>query len=172
MSNQAEGLYTIQVDNKSVRLEASSLDAIDIRQLSDRVYHIIDQDFSVKAEVQHVNLDTKQVTLKHNNRVYTINIATELDQLVASIQKASAKKNQDLTIKSSMPGLVIDVLVEEGQEIKEGDPVMIIEAMKMENVIKSKFDGRISKLHCEKGDAIDKNQLLLECRRMARKSQA
>jgi len=62
-----------------------------------------------------------------------------------------------------MPGLVLDVLVENGQEIEEGQPVMVLEAMKMENVIKSKFAGRIKEVHCAKGDAIDKNQLLIEC---------
>ena len=60
-----------------------------------------------------------------------------------------------------MPGLVLEIRVEIGQSIKEGDPVIVLEAMKMENVLKSPGDAVVKGIAVSKGDAIDKNTLLI-----------
>ena len=65
-------------------------------------------------------------------------------------------------LKAPMPGKILDILVKEGDEVALGDPVMILEAMKMENELKSPADGILEALHVEKGDNVEKNQLLLE----------
>jgi len=163
MNHKGKDDYTVESENGVIDINSEDLTSLDISRLSDVDYHIIQDGSSVLAKIKKVDLDTKQVSLEHNNRIYTYSIATSLDHHVTTIRKSSAQKNQDLTIKSSMPGLVLDVLVENGQDIEKGQPVMVLEAMKMENVIKSKFAGRIKKVHCVKGDAIDKNQLLIEC---------
>ena len=64
-------------------------------------------------------------------------------------------------VKAPMPGLILDVLVEEGQEVKKGDHLLILEAMKMENVIKSPSDGLVTGLHAIKGDSVEKGKILL-----------
>lgn len=61
-----------------------------------------------------------------------------------------------------MPGLILDILVEEGQEVNEEDQLVILEAMKMENVITSPRNGVIKKIGVSKGDAVDKKQMLIE----------
>ncbi|MBL7811956.1 MAG: acetyl-CoA carboxylase biotin carboxyl carrier protein subunit [Bacteroidetes bacterium] len=66
------------------------------------------------------------------------------------------------TIKAPMPGLVLDVCTEPGMEVKKGDKVLVLEAMKMENIIKAQGDGIVGKVLVEKGQAVDKNQLLIE----------
>jgi biotin carboxyl carrier protein len=60
-----------------------------------------------------------------------------------------------------MPGLVLKITAEAGQEVQKGDPLLILEAMKMENVIKAAAGGTIKSIHVEKGAAVDKGQLLL-----------
>jgi biotin carboxyl carrier protein len=60
-----------------------------------------------------------------------------------------------------MPGIILDMMVQEGDEIKEGDPLLILEAMKMENVIKSPTDGTIQNLMVKKGEAVEKGKILL-----------
>ena len=65
-------------------------------------------------------------------------------------------------IKAPMPGLILDINVEIGQEVKEDDPLLILEAMKMENALTSPRDGVIKSISVTKGDAVDKNQLLIE----------
>ena len=65
-------------------------------------------------------------------------------------------------IKAPMPGLILDISVTVGQEVKEDEPLLILEAMKMENVFTSPRDGIIKSISVSKGDAVDKNDLLIE----------
>jgi biotin carboxyl carrier protein len=61
-----------------------------------------------------------------------------------------------------MPGLILEIHVRIGQAVNENDPLLILEAMKMENVITSPRDGIIKSISVKKSDAVDKNQLLIE----------
>ena len=61
-----------------------------------------------------------------------------------------------------MPGMVLNILVTEGQDIKKGDPLIVLEAMKMENVLKSPTDGIVKKINVNKGIAVEKNQVLIQ----------
>ena len=65
-------------------------------------------------------------------------------------------------ILSYIPGTIIDVFVKEGQEIKQGDPLVTLEAMKMKNVITAHADGKITKLNVKTGDRIPKGHLLVQ----------
>ncbi len=65
-------------------------------------------------------------------------------------------------IRSPMPGLVVRVLVGDGEEVESGDGLVVLEAMKMENELKAEADGRIKKIHVATGDAVSKNALLVE----------
>ncbi|MCL4125700.1 UNVERIFIED_CONTAM: hypothetical protein GTU68_028898 [Idotea baltica] len=60
-----------------------------------------------------------------------------------------------------MPGLILDINVKVGQEVIEDDALLILEAMKMENVLTAPRDGMIKSITVSKGDAVDKNQLLI-----------
>jgi biotin carboxyl carrier protein len=60
-----------------------------------------------------------------------------------------------------MPGLVLNVMVEEGQKIKKGDAILVLEAMKMENILKATSEGEVKKILVKKGDKIEKNQVLV-----------
>lgn len=155
--------YSLSIEKRKIDLSEERINQEDIHRISSDTYHILRDDISIQAKVIDVNQSTGVVILEHNNSIYRYQVETALDHLVSSIQKSSSLKNQELVIKSNMPGLILDVLVEKGDTISAGQPVLIIEAMKMENVVKSKFDGLIKSIHCSKGEAIDKNQLLIEC---------
>lgn len=64
-------------------------------------------------------------------------------------------------IAAPMPGTVTDIKVKEGQSVQEGDVVMILEAMKMENEIVAPATGTISKIHVDKGAAVVTDQALI-----------
>ena len=83
------------------------------------------------------------------------------DQLLKKLgmDKALTKKANEL--KAPMPGLVLRILTEEGRAIKQGDSLLVLEAMKMENVLKSMGDGIIKQLKVKAGDKVEKNQLLI-----------
>ncbi len=60
-----------------------------------------------------------------------------------------------------MLGLVLKIIAKEGEELKKGDNLLILEAMKMENMIKAPADIIIKKIHIKEGDKVEKNQILL-----------
>jgi biotin carboxyl carrier protein len=65
-------------------------------------------------------------------------------------------------IKAPMPGLILQILVKSGMLIKKGDPVLILEAMKMENIIKSPVSGVIKEIKAKEKESVAKNQILIE----------
>jgi biotin carboxyl carrier protein len=73
-------------------------------------------------------------------------------------QNSTGKIND---IKAPMPGMVLQVMVENGQAIKKGDAIVVLEAMKMENILKSPSDGTIKNILVVKGDKVEKNQVLI-----------
>ena len=69
-------------------------------------------------------------------------------------------KNSDGQLQSPMPGVILRYLVEVGQEVKQGDPVAVLEAMKMENTLPAPKNGSIQSLHVEPGQTVSKGDLL------------
>jgi propionyl-CoA carboxylase alpha chain len=65
-------------------------------------------------------------------------------------------------VLSPMPGLLSALVVEEGQEVKAGEALAIVEAMKMENVLRAERDGTIAKLRAKAGDSLAVDQVILE----------
>ena len=63
---------------------------------------------------------------------------------------------------SIIPGTILDILVKTGQKVKKGEPLMILEAMKMQNVLKSQTDGTIRFILVKRGDKVSKGTLLLQ----------
>ena len=97
-----------------------------------------------------------------NGRAYVCTIEDELDLLIQNLHLNDADEDETANLISSMPGLVLDIMVEEGQSVEKNEPLMILEAMKMENILKSQTSGRVKKICCKPGEAVDKNQLLVE----------
>jgi biotin carboxyl carrier protein len=84
-----------------------------------------------------------------------------LDHLINDLGFLKASKHSVKEIKSPMPGLVVNIFVEEGQSVAEGEKLLSLEAMKMENILKSPGDGIIKSVKVSKGNSVDKNQILV-----------
>ena len=65
-------------------------------------------------------------------------------------------------VTAAMPGTVVAVLVTPGQQVQAGDPVLVIEAMKMENEVQAAVSGTVVNIYCSKGDAVTPDQALVE----------
>jgi biotin carboxyl carrier protein len=65
-------------------------------------------------------------------------------------------------ILSFIPGTVLDIMIKEGQEVRKGDDLMILDAMKMQNRLKCSMDGKVKKISVNKGDKVSKGTVLLE----------
>lgn len=133
-----------------------------IIKVREGVYHLIKDNASYNLEVVKHIPEEKKLVVKINNTSYTLDIKDKYDDLLHSLglDSLAAKKVND--IKAPMPGMVLNILVSEGQEVKKGDPLIVLEAMKMENILKSPSDGTVKKIACTKGFAVEKNQLLIQ----------
>ena len=84
--------------------------------------------------------------------------AAELLQQMPEKQPADTSR----LVLSPMPGLLTQIVVGEGQEVKAGEPLVVVEAMKMENVLRAGRDGRVAKLRAKPGDSLAVDQVILE----------
>ena len=87
------------------------------------------------------------------------------DYALAQMRKAAgiaAPSGADAFLKAPMPGLVVAIKAQPGQQVNAGDPLVVIEAMKMENVLKARTDGRVKAVHVKPGQSIEKNDKLIE----------
>lgn len=139
--------------------EISNLDAV---KTSDSHYHILQDNKSFKVEINKANFNTKSYQVKVNNNPYNINIFNDLDVLIKEMGFTIGSTKHVNSIKAPMPGLILEINVKVGQEVKEDDALLILEAMKMENIITSPRDGVIKSISVNKTDAVEKNQLLIE----------
>lgn len=112
------------------------------------------------VEIEEESSKVYKITL--DGLTYKVNIVDKYDQLANSLGLKSNVEKKQNNIKSPMPGLVIDVLVKEGDTIQKGEPLIILEAMKMENILKAATEVKIKKILVEKGKAVEKNTTLIE----------
>ena len=133
----------------------------DLKKLHPRLWHILHKNNSVKVFVNKIDKDKRIVELVVNGKAVEVKLKTRAEQLLKSIGMEGAMVKKIDSLRAPMPGLVHSIHVEEGTEVKEGEALMILEAMKMENVIKSPTDGVISKIHVNEKDSVEKNAIML-----------
>ncbi|MFA6248862.1 MAG: acetyl-CoA carboxylase biotin carboxyl carrier protein subunit [Mucilaginibacter sp.] len=163
-------MYNIKVNNKhdfevdrkgdSLLVNDNTINA-DIKQLNDLLYHIINDNGSYNAEVVSFNREAKTAEIKVNNNIYTIAAKDKFDVLLDKMGLSNLMTAKVSEIKAPMPGLVLKVLVEEGTEVKKGENLFVLEAMKMENIIKAPADVTIKTIKIKPGDKVEKGQILM-----------
>lgn len=125
--------------------------------------YIIHKDHKTfKCHVLSVDALTKTVEIKINKHVYHVQLKDKMDVLLEKMGIDMSAVTAVNDLKAPMPGLVLDVLVENGQEVQKGDQLVILEAMKMENVLKAEGDGTIQSVEVKKGDSVEKNHILIK----------
>jgi len=108
-----------------------------------------------------MNAEEKLFVIKVNNHVYTVSVRDKYDDMLREMGIDGGKNKKVSDIKAPMPGMVLKVMVESGQKIQKGDALIVLEAMKMENILKAPADGVVRKIHIIKGDKVEKNQVLV-----------
>lgn len=99
--------------------------------------------------------------MKINGNVYSILLRDHYDLLLDNMGMQFSKKNGAAILKAPMPGLVLDLMVNVGDSVKKGDSLLILEAMKMENIIKASEDVVIKSIEISQHSIVEKNQVLL-----------
>lgn len=153
--------HEIELDNHQIKIDGKNTE-IDLVKLLDNKFHILQNHKSYNLEVIHADYKLKRFSIKVNDNIYDLNLMTELDALLNKMGMSSGSDEKMDNVKAPMPGLVLDILVEIGQSINKGDNLVVLEAMKMENIIKASGTGIVKSIKVNKKDAVEKNQLLIE----------
>jgi len=148
---------------EGVDITKSELEEADIIQISDDTLHVIMDHKSRLIQVIHADYGAKQYVLRIDGKDITVKLRDEVESRVHAmgfdINRNHVKLKQ---VSSPMPGLVLKVLAKEGDELLEGQPVIVLEAMKMENVLKSPTSGKVTSVNVKEGQNVDKGQVLVE----------
>jgi len=116
---------------------------------------------TVNGQKYHVRSEGNDTTFVIDGEVYIIDVKDGAEEGVASCSAAASNTNGGREIKAGLPGSIFKVLVNEGDKVKKGQPVIVIEAMKMEIEVTSPEDGVVSSVKVKQGDTIVNNQVLV-----------
>jgi len=156
------GQYDLEVEKQDDAISVNGKNVVaDMKQLNASSWHIINNLKSYNAEVVSFNAAEKTAEIKVNNNIYTLTAKDQYDVLLDKLGMSALNSTKVSEIKAPMPGLVLKVFVQEGSEVKKGDNLFVLEAMKMENIIKSPADVIVKTVKIKPGDKVEKNQVLL-----------
>ena len=141
----------VSIDGKIVEVDFESV-------RSQPVFSLIVDGKSYEAYVYHGE-EGLEVLVK--GRLYHSVVEDERERRLRAASGGAVAQSGTLHLKAPMPGLIVAVSVEVGQEVKKGDVLLILESMKMQNELKSPRDGVISRIEVGAGDSVEQRQKML-----------
>jgi len=136
--------------------------AWDIADLGEGRFHVLHEGRSYNAEVVEADYATKIIVLKINGQRVELSAKDRFDLLLERLGMSNAATVKVNELKAPMPGLIVDIRVEPGQAVLKGDPLLVLEAMKMENILKASADGTVSSIKVALRDNVQKGQVLVQ----------
>jgi biotin carboxyl carrier protein len=150
--------YEVSINPDGVVTVPASGEQIDVRPISKDTYSVLIGENSVQITANNDGGEF-QILLQHNQ--VDARVETHRDSLLKKYASSSVKAHSRYEIHAPMPALVVKIEVSVGDEVKEGQGLLILEAMKMENEIRSPQAGKVREVLAIKGRAVEKGELLL-----------
>jgi len=163
-------MFTVTIQNKSYSVEKAD-DTIlvngktinwDLQWISDRKIHLIYENKSLEAELISIDKESKTIQIRLGDKISNLQLKDRFDILLEQMGMNNTASNALKEIKAPMPGLILDLKVQPGDEVVKGDVVLILEAMKMENIIKAPGDGIVKAVKVSLNQSVEKNQVLIQ----------
>lgn len=156
-----DNAYSVEKNLGEIRVNKQSI-TWDLKWMGDRKIHLIQGARSLEAELLSVDITAKTLQIRLGHKTTTLQIKDRFDLLLEKMGMNSADSSNLKEIKAPMPGLILDLKVAPGDLVKKGDVVLILEAMKMENSIKSPGDGIVKAVKVSLKQSVEKNQVLIQ----------
>lgn len=157
--------YTTIINNKQFEVEIlkdgevlvdGKLHEVDFLGLEESLYSIIQNSRSYEVAIEE---ERGKYELQLEGRLFEATVLDQRSLLMAQRKGGLTSGSGEIT--SPMPGLIVEVMVNEGDEVTQGQTVVILESMKMQNELKAPLDGTVKKISCEAGQTVDKGDLLV-----------
>lgn len=162
-----------KIDNRTCEVELLSKDGNKVEiSVDGKIYNIdVVMSESGFCSIIHDGRSYNAESVRHSERKYTITTNLRyFDIELSNPQKKylrgrqAATEEVQETITSPMPGKIIKITVSEGMEVKQGDPLIVVEAMKMQSTHTAAQNAIVEKIHVEEGDSVVRDQLLISFR--------
>ncbi|RIW18793.1 acetyl-CoA carboxylase biotin carboxyl carrier protein subunit [Algoriphagus lacus] len=153
--------HSVEKTEDSIKVNQKPL-AWDMKWIGDRKVHLIRGNESVEAELLSLDRESKSLQIRVGYKTATLQLKDRFDLLLEQMGMSAAGSGTVKDIKAPMPGLILDLKVKPGDEVRKGDVVLILEAMKMENIIKSPGDGVVKDVKVALKQSVEKNQVLIQ----------
>ena len=150
----------IDINKNGLSLDGKNVDT-DIVKIGLDKYHVLFNDGSFTIELLEKSETGKELSIAINGKRQTVSVKDDFDELLHKLGMDNLNQKKMNEVKAPMPGLVLRVMVKEGDTIKTGDALLVLEAMKMENIIKATGEGVVKKIVAQIKQAVEKNQLLM-----------
>jgi len=147
------------IEGENLIIAGESQDFV-VDQIKENTYNIILNNRSYRLFIE--SIEDNKYTLQVNGSSHEITVKDERDLLLDSYGIADHKQSIEKEVRAPMPGLVLDVLVKQGDVVPAGKGLLVLEAMKMENELKASTAGKVARIHVNPGDPVAKGDLLLE----------
>ena len=154
-----EKQYLVEViDDRHVSVDGKVYE-VDFESVSGQpVYSLIVDGKSHESYVAQVD-DIWQVLMR--GRLYPVSVEDEREKRLRAAAGGGVAETGEFHLKAPMPGLVVTIPVAEGQEVKKGQVLLILESMKMQNELKSPRDGKVNRIKVKAGESVEQRQTLL-----------
>ncbi len=113
-------------------------------------------------KIDNVSYDGSDIEFSINGSWHKVNVKDDQELLLDKLGFKTGNAVAEGILKAPMPGKILDILVTDGETVTKDQPLVILEAMKMENELKSPVDGTISSISVEVGQSLEKNTIILE----------
>lgn len=153
-------IFSISVDNGQFEIDGEAFPT-DIQKIGPGRFHIISNHKTFLVEVISNDNKSKNYKIKVNGTVYPIQVADKMDALLKKMGIDTSSEDRTIDINAPMPGLILEIAVKPGEKVNPGDKLLVLEAMKMENIIKSPGEAVIDQVKVNVGESVEFGQTLM-----------
>lgn len=153
--------HVVFENDHTLAIDTEDLDRQDFVVINNHQVSILQEARNYKVELIDFDLENKVMTLLLNGKSVEVRLHDEVDQMVHDLGMELDVESITGDIVAPMPGKVLEVAISPGMVVHEGDPLIVLEAMKMENILKATGTGTIKEIKVDPGQTVEKSQLLI-----------
>jgi len=153
--------FSIEQEGEGLVIDGIAADW-DVSSQANGLVSVLYNGKSYTAIIEQIDRATKEITVSINGQVYKTAIKEPIDLLLSNMGLDLKAMKKAEPIKAPMPGMVLKVLVAPGQQINKGDGLIILEAMKMENIIKATTTAVVKAVKVSERTTVEKGMVMIE----------
>ncbi len=148
-------------EEKLGTIDLDQVNDLDLTPITHRLVSARVNENNYHLECLDLDVEQKQITLRIEGKVIALELRDAVDETVDQLGMEVAAAAVSSDVIAPMPGKVIDILIANGESVIEGSPLVVLEAMKMENILKATGSGTIQEINIKVGETVEKGALLI-----------